>query len=216
MSKSTKLRDTVVLGLLNEQPRYGYEIKTIIDNVIAHISDVTSGSLYYDINRLLERGLIKEVLVEKVGRRPQRSIYKLTAAGKAYLDEMLPALLFPSQQVYLPINLALFFFGELKSSERIRRLAMLHERLKLTIGFIKDTVRDVESFASQWHILISQHYLSYLKMEMQFVNKILAELAGDSAYVLTDADLAEVNAEFEAFTSRFEYSCYAHAVNVEN
>lgn len=211
VGKSTKLRDTVVLGLLNEQPRYGYEIKTIIDNVLAHISDVSSGSLYYDINRLVERGLIEEVLVEKVGRRPQRSIYQLTEAGKAQFSDMLPELLFPFQQVYLPLNLALFFFENLNPRERIRRLAMLQERLKLTSGFIRDTVQEVESFAPRWHILISQHYLRYFRMEMKFVSDMLEALSSDSGYKLTKADLDEVQAEFEDFKTHFNYSSYVQA-----
>ncbi len=41
MSKSVKLRDLVVLGLLKENTRYGYEIKMIIDNVMSHVIDVS-------------------------------------------------------------------------------------------------------------------------------------------------------------------------------
>ena len=37
MDKPTKLPELVVLGLLNEKPRYGYEIKTIVDHVMNSI-----------------------------------------------------------------------------------------------------------------------------------------------------------------------------------
>jgi DNA-binding PadR family transcriptional regulator len=74
VSRAIKLRDLVVLGLLREHPRYGYEIKMIIDHVMSHVIDVSSGSLYYGLKKLEERNLVEESAIEKVGRRPERSV----------------------------------------------------------------------------------------------------------------------------------------------
>src|SRR5210317_737627 len=110
MGRAVKLRDIVVLGLLRENPRYGYEIKMIIDNVMSHVIDISSGSLYYGLKKLQERGLVEEASVEKIGRRPERSVYNITAAGNKYLDDELPRVVFPRAQPYFPLDLALYFF----------------------------------------------------------------------------------------------------------
>ena len=58
----------------------------IIDNVMSHVIDISSGSLYYGLKKLQERGLVEESSVEKIGKRPERLIYTITTEGQEYLD----------------------------------------------------------------------------------------------------------------------------------
>ena len=64
----------VILGLLRENPLYGYEIKQIIEE---HMSDWTSiafGSIYFALDKLAAENFVEKVSVEKEGRRPSRSV----------------------------------------------------------------------------------------------------------------------------------------------
>jgi len=196
MSKSVKLRDLVVLGLLKEQPRYGYEIKMIIDNVMSHVIDVSSGSLYYGLKRLQERGLVKEAAVEKIGRRPERSVYEITGAGLAYFESELPRVVFPRARPYFPLDLALYFFQFIDEVEQVRRLKMRREYLRMSIEYVTAMKNSVENRAPSHHLYIFTHRLRYITMEMNFISELLERLAkGD--YELTKQDIKEIKSEFE-------------------
>ena len=90
MSTDRELRkgsaETLILALLEERDRHGYEIAKLIgvrsDGAITfHVA-----SLYPLLYRLEKRGLIKGRWVEKAGER-RRRFYTLTAAGRKILAE---------------------------------------------------------------------------------------------------------------------------------
>ncbi len=78
----------VVLGLLANRARTGYELKKAIESQISHFWNESFGQLYPILNRLEEEGLAecKRVLSEG---RPLRKIYHLTEQGRARLMEWL-------------------------------------------------------------------------------------------------------------------------------
>lgn len=205
MGKSAKLRDIVVLGLLKEQPRYGYEIKMIIDHVMSHIIDISSGSLYYGIKKLQQSGCIEEASVEKVGRRPERSVYKITDAGLKLLDRELPKVIFPQARPTFPLNLGLYFFDVIGSGERQRRLRMWLERIDLTISFLEELKLRYKDEASQSHLLILDHNLCYYRAEQVFLADAIGHLFDNHEYQLTPQDREEVEAEIEKLRQQLNY-----------
>ena len=89
MSSDRELRkgsaETLILALLEERDRHGYEIAKLIGErsdgvIIFHVA-----SLYPTLYRLERRGLIQGKWVEKAGTR-RRRFYKLTSAGQKVLD----------------------------------------------------------------------------------------------------------------------------------
>ncbi len=76
--------DLLVLSLLAERSRHGYELAKLIDlrsggTLVFHVA-----SLYTLLYRLESKGLIKGRWVEKAGAR-RRRFYRLTQAGKEAL-----------------------------------------------------------------------------------------------------------------------------------
>lgn len=205
MARSAKLRDIVVLGLLKEQPRYGYEIKMIIDHVMSHIIDVSSGSLYYGIKKLQQGGYIEEATVEKVGRRPERSVYNITEAGTKLFDRELPKVIFPRARPTLPLNLGLYFFDAIDRQEGQRRLRMWLERIRLTIDFVKDLKRRYKDSAPEPHLLILDHNLCYYDAEQKFLSETIKRMFKGEKCELTSRDLQEVEAEVEELKQQFDY-----------
>lgn len=196
MSKSVKLRDLVVLGLLKESPRYGYEIKMIIDNVMSHVIDVSSGSLYYGLKRLQERGFVEESSVEKIGRRPERSVYKVTDAGLGYLDAELPRVVFPRSRPYFPLDLALYFFQFIDPEEQVRRLKMRNEYLKLSIDYVSELQVSLKERVPENQLFIFTHRIRYITMEMNFISEVIEKLT-DVSYELSKSDWYEIHREIE-------------------
>src|SRR4051812_20035960 len=89
MSTDRELRkgsaETLILALLEERDRHGYELAKLIDARSEGALKFHVASLYPTLYRLERRGFIQGKWVEKVGMR-RRRFYKLTAAGQKVLD----------------------------------------------------------------------------------------------------------------------------------
>jgi DNA-binding PadR family transcriptional regulator len=214
MDKPTKLPELVVLGLLNEKPRYGYEIKTVVDHVMSHIIDMTSGSLYYTLKKLREQELIEESGIEKIGRRPERSIYKITSKGKELLDRDLPGLVFPHARPFFPVDAALYFFQFLDRKATARRIQMRLKYLEMLRGWMSDFEKVYATHAPEAHMFIVKHHSEFNDMEAAFLKDMQSKLVREK-YELNDRDLAEVEREYEDMKSRVRYDTFLGGANAE-
>src|SRR5262245_47080897 len=83
-----------VLCLLRARPMHPYEMQRLIREWHKdEFLDLKRGSLYHAIERLRGAGLIDPVKTSREGRRPERTVYRLTAGGEQavldWLGEML-------------------------------------------------------------------------------------------------------------------------------
>jgi transcriptional regulator len=76
--------EMLVLALLEERPRHGYEIGKLIEARSGGRLTFALPSLYPSLLRLENRGWIKGRWVEKTGQRT-RCFYRLTAEGRRVL-----------------------------------------------------------------------------------------------------------------------------------
>ena len=74
----------VILRLLDEKPRHGYEISKLIESRSDGVLKFNVASLYPLLYRLEKRGWIQGRWVEKSGQR-RRRYYRLTAQGQKVL-----------------------------------------------------------------------------------------------------------------------------------
>src|SRR6478752_1949736 len=82
------------LGMLVDAPMHPYEMYQLMlarreDRVVK----VSAGSLYRAVERLARDGLIVESATERMGNRPERTVYTVTEAGRAAFDESLEEML---------------------------------------------------------------------------------------------------------------------------
>ncbi len=81
--------ELIIMGLIAEEPKYGYQIEQIIiQRGMREWTDIGFSSIYYILNKLEEKALL---LSEKraEGDRPARKIYNLTDLGRqAYQEEV--------------------------------------------------------------------------------------------------------------------------------
>jgi len=75
---------SIVLALLAEQPRYGYEILQVLSDA-SHGWRPSPGTIYPILHDLHEHGLIEGKEVGQEGRR--RIVYKLCSKGRADLEK---------------------------------------------------------------------------------------------------------------------------------
>ncbi|MET3575975.1 PadR family transcriptional regulator [Bhargavaea ullalensis] len=76
--------DLCVLSLLSRKDRYGYELVQVISGAIA----VSEGSVYTVLRRLTKEGYFDTYQMDS-SEGPPRKYYRLTDAGRGYLEELL-------------------------------------------------------------------------------------------------------------------------------
>ena len=77
-----------LLGLLEERPRHGYELKHLHDRLFGAGRELRFGQVYASLSRLLRDGLIAVEAVER-DEGPDRKLYAITSHGVARLEEWL-------------------------------------------------------------------------------------------------------------------------------
>jgi DNA-binding PadR family transcriptional regulator len=76
------------LGLLEDHPRHGYELKHLYDDRFGPSQPVQFGQVYTTLARLLRDGLVAIAAVE-AGGGPDRKLYVITSEGVADLEQWL-------------------------------------------------------------------------------------------------------------------------------
>lgn len=78
----------LILGVLHRGDFHPYEIKRRLERAMVECyTDVDVGTLYYAVRQLAKDGLIEAVAEERVARGGVRTIYRVTAAGRAAFRE---------------------------------------------------------------------------------------------------------------------------------
>jgi DNA-binding PadR family transcriptional regulator len=128
----------VILGLLRENPLYGYEIKQIIEE---HMSDWTSiafGSIYFALDKLAQEGFVEKVGVEQPGKWPSRSVYQITPAGRAEFLRLLRESWRSVERQYFDLDICLFFKDAIPDEEIEGYLRARRSALQTALAHIAD------------------------------------------------------------------------------
>lgn len=146
--------ELIILGLLNEKPTYGYQLKNIIHNRNLDKCGFVKPSIYSTLNKLEREGKIVG-RIEQHGNMPPSRIYFLTEKGKDALKEKVEEALYTSR---MPVNPAIlgiiFIFGTSKE----RALTILRETLerlkhrKQAVEHKKDEILE-KSLPFNWQFL---------------------------------------------------------------
>lgn len=128
-----------VLACLWERPMHPYEITTTLRERNKEESiRLNFGSLYTVIKALVRAGLIEATRVERVGNRPERTVYAITDAGRVEADEWIRELLSTPVKEYPAIETGLSLLAVLPPDDAA---ALLHERVRRLDADIADRER---------------------------------------------------------------------------
>src|SRR5487761_612505 len=113
-----------ILELLDERSMHPYEMaSTMRDRHHDEFIRLNFGTLYYTVEVLERNGWILAAEREKEGRRPERTIYELTPAGREILTRSLGELLSQPIREYPPSLAGLMFTHHPAPAEGPRHLA---------------------------------------------------------------------------------------------
>ncbi|MBE1534202.1 PadR family transcriptional regulator [Actinomadura algeriensis] len=123
MSKPLTLPALTVLRMLCDGPMHPYEMQQRIR--VCHYDaavKITPGSLYHTVDRLTAAALIEPLETSREGRRPERTVYAVTTAGRDAAHNRLAELFAKPTEEFPPLGTALAFANLFPPDEVARLL----------------------------------------------------------------------------------------------
>lgn len=168
-----------VLALLAERPTHPYEMDFLMrTRGLEQSIKLNRGSLYTVVETLRRDGLIVPQETQREGRRPERTVYALTDAGRAKFDGWHRWLMRTPATEYTQFAAALCFIGRLSPTETI---ALLEERAcrlddeieerRFQLGAIMERLSVPRLFLLEVEFALSQR-----EAEVRWVRQIVREI----------------------------------------
>jgi DNA-binding PadR family transcriptional regulator len=134
------------MEVLHDGPNHPYEIhQTMQEREAWRLVKLTTGSLYHTIDRLERDGLVEAVETSREGRRPERTTYRLTEAGRDAFAARLRAIVAEPGVEYPQYAVAVALLHTLDRADalvQLRRRAMSLEANLAAERVVRDRLND--------------------------------------------------------------------------
>jgi len=134
------------------------------------------GSLYHAIDQLAKAGLIEPVGTDREGRRPERTTYRLTAAGSDAFDECLRAMLSVPRLERSEFFAGLSFLVYLSPAEAAVQLADRASRLESEIAQLTKRQRAARGRVGRINLIEGEYLTAMRRAELRWVRGVLDDL----------------------------------------
>lgn len=168
-------QELILLGLLKESPKHGYEIKKQIKEILSLFAGVDLKSIYYPLHMLEKNGLVVK-RINRQGKRPERFVYELTVKGENRFKELLSESFLNFKRPQFSLDLSLYFLHYLNPDITKRRL---RARMVVLDNLAKSLTQMVNSAKKKnppalVHIL--EHNLQMVETESKFLSSLIETL----------------------------------------
>jgi len=168
----------VILGLLRNESLHGYELKHIIEEHMGDWTKIPVGSIYFALDKLAKEGKIRELSVEREGKRPEKTVYEITQSGEEEFFALLRGCLETNDKEYHEIDIGIAFLDALKPKEAAAlfraRVSVLEAEVSRLKKHKAERMRLAEVPPSAKAIF--SHSQKHLEAELAWSREVLSEL----------------------------------------
>ncbi|TDD77800.1 PadR family transcriptional regulator [Actinomadura rubrisoli] len=167
-----------VLRMLCDGPMHPYEMQQRIrDHAYDLAVKSTHGSLYHSVERLAAGGLIEPLETSREGRRPERTVYAVTSAGRDAAHIRLAELLAKPAEEFPLFGTALAFINLLPEAEVARQLRIRAIALEALLAGNQTANESLRKQGIERYKLIDQEWaISRVRSELEFVRHLADDL----------------------------------------
>jgi DNA-binding PadR family transcriptional regulator len=171
------LLEIAVLGLLNESPMHGYELRKRLAELLGTFRAFSYGSLYPTLRRLSEAGWISEEVsldappAATRSRRGKR-VYKLTADGKEHLADLL-ADVGPDAFDDEGFGARLAFFAQTRSDIRLQVLEGRRRRVEEQRQGMQSALSRTGQRVDRYTRTLHEHGLESVDREVRWLTELI-------------------------------------------
>lgn len=190
MAKQRKVNNLLALAVLSalaQRPMHPYEIATALrawgkDQDM----EIKWGSLYTVVNNMNKHGMIAAVENVREGRRPERTVYRITDTGRAELVDWARELVSTPMHEHPRFRAGLSVLPALHPDEAAgllrQRLGLLEDNIKAA----RDALAQHTQHIPRLFLVESEYDLAIQEAEAAWIRSLLAELTS-GAYPGLDA-----------------------------
>jgi DNA-binding PadR family transcriptional regulator len=170
-----------LLALVAERPMHPYEMASTLRERGKDISiKINWGSLYTVVQNLEKHGFIEATETTRQGRRPERTVYSITDAGREELADWLRELISVPEKEYTRFEAALSVIGVLPPDEAIRLLEQRLRALQLAIAAERAILQESGQEVPRLFLIEAEYGLALREAEGEWIRRLLKELADGS------------------------------------
>jgi DNA-binding PadR family transcriptional regulator len=176
-TSSHNLWSLTVLCLLRARSMHPYEMQRLIREWHKdEFLDLKRGSLYHSIDRLRRGGLIEAVETRREGRRPERTVYRLTDQGERAVQDWLRQMLATPAQETNQFFAALSFLPALHPDVVMEQLRQREQLLESEINALNAVLATMVPRIGRL-VLVEVEYRRAMKQaEQAWVHSLIADL----------------------------------------
>ncbi len=166
------------LACLFERPMHPYEMATTLRERGKDQSiKLNYGSLYTVVEALQQHGLIVAQETEREGRRPERTVYRLTNAGRMELIDWVSELLSRPMKEYTRFEAGLSLAGVLPPEEVALLLNQRRINLELEIAQARSLLQLVhERGLPRVHVIENEYQIAMREAELAWTRALAEEI----------------------------------------
>ena len=172
--------ELAVLGLLQEAPLHGYELRQRLKATLGTFRAFSYGSLYPTLRRMQSAGWITqdEGVADVVAGAPPltgrrgKVVYKLTAEGKERFAELLSEA-GPSAWEDETFGVHFAFFGQTDPEVRVRILEGRRSRLEERREGVRTSLARTRSRLDRYTLQLQEHGLESVDREVRWLNELI-------------------------------------------
>jgi DNA-binding PadR family transcriptional regulator len=177
VSKRSGVLELAVLGLLQESPLHGYELRKRLNSLLGSFRAFSYGSLYPCLKQMLRDGFIaqdtSDLGAPSVGAgKRSRIVYKLTAEGKEHLADLL-AESGPSAWDDEGFGVHFAFFGRTDAATRLRILEGRRSRLEERVEGFRTSLSRTRERLDSYTLELQKHGLESVEREVRWLSELI-------------------------------------------
>jgi len=170
------------LGLLSEQPYHPYEIQRLLRERHKDYAVGKTRALYRAIEELEAGGFIESVETSREGKRPERTVYRITDEGREELHNWLTDVLQTPAREYPVFNVAMALIAYLPQERAEAALWARTVVLRAELAAHQEALRGLQEELQLPRIVLLEieHGMALREAELRWVHSIIEEIRDGS------------------------------------
>jgi DNA-binding PadR family transcriptional regulator len=164
-----------ILGTLAASgPLHGHQIRQQAQaDRTDKYTDIQVGSLYGALKRMAGEGLVREIRTERVGNRPERTVYEITPEGRQALSAIRDGILHKISLPYDPFDLALKQARDLAEEDLAQIVADRLAALRAEELSWRHQAERADPYLNEAERMLTRHLIDRVATEVRWHEELL-------------------------------------------
>ncbi|GDY31648.1 PadR family transcriptional regulator [Gandjariella thermophila] len=184
--KVSNLLGLAVLGTVVQRPMHPYEIASLLRSRGKEDDmEIKWGSLYTVVRNLAKHGFIEVADSTREGARPERTVYRITDAGRAELVDWVRELVSTPQPEHPRFKAGLSMLAALTPDEATTLLRRRLDAVEGGIAALRESLAEYRREVPRLFLVESEYELAVREAEAAWIRSLVDDLAAGTFPDLT-------------------------------